>query len=431
MGQVYEVKHVELGRTAALKMMRPELAQNEETAARFFTEARAMSMVHHAGLIHVYEYGHTDDGGAYIVMEFAEGPTLRQHIADRGGKLPPLSAATLAYQIAAALGAAHDKGVIHRDLKPDNIAMVGGDDASLESTIKVLDFGLAKLPSATPDIHGPKTKPGQVLGTPLYMAPEQAGAPGGIGPHTDVYALGAVLFEMVTGTPPFTAEGAVQLVGKHLFTEAPRLRTLCPGVSFDLDELVYSMLAKAPADRPSMREVKERLKRIRRLIAAGPMTARGTRAEEEGNGQAETMLLRRGKPAPGRPGFNPLAILGWPGQKIPTLLLAGLLGGLLFWSVWSALRPASPQIGPNNVAPRAGADSPSEPPQTGTKTPAPSPNPATSATPPASVGASSASGATKRKAPRPPAPATSQPPATQPAEQTPPRPTKPAIKIVD
>lgn len=180
-----------------------------------------------------------------------------------------------------------------------------------------------------------------------------------------------------------------------------------------------------------MREVKERLKRIRRLIAAGPMTARGTRAEERGDAQAETMLLRRGKPAPGRPGFNPMVVLGWPGQKIPTLLLAGLLGGLLFWSVWSALRPPSPQVGPNNVAPRAGADSPSEPPQTGTKTPVPSANPATSATPPASVGASSASGAAKRKAPRPPAPATSQPPATQPAEQTPPRPTTPAIKIVD
>lgn len=434
MGQVYEVQHVELGRTAALKMMRPDLAQDEETAARFFTEARAMSMVHHAGLIHVYEYGHMDDGGAYIVMEFAAGPTLRQHIAARGGKLPLLSAVTLAQQIAAALSAAHDRGVVHRDLKPDNIVMVGDDDASHESTIKVLDFGLAKVSAPAPDIYEPRTKPGQVLGTPLYMAPEQAGAPGGIGPHTDVYALGAVLFEMVTGTPPFHADDAAQLVGKHLFSEAPRLRLLRPDVPQDLDELMQSMLAKAPAERPLMGAVKERLKRIRQAIAAG--LRNGHDSEPEDSSQAETMLLRGSKARSAQPDVSPLALLGWPSQKLPTFLLAGILSALLLWSVWNSVRPALSPSSPANVVTTPVVARPTEVPKQNRTAPPPVmtiPAPAqASATPPEPAGTGGTVGTpNRRRPPRPATPPTKQAPAARPAASSLGRPVNPAIKFVD
>ena len=426
MGQVYEVKHIELGRTAALKMMRPELAQNEETAARFFTEARAMSMVHHAGLIHVYEYGHTDDGGAYIVMEFAEGPTLSQHMESKGGKLPMLSAVTLAHQIAAALHAAHEKGVVHRDLKPDNIAIVGGEDASLESTIKVLDFGLAKLPSENAAPTGPKTMPGQVLGTPLYMAPEQAGATGGIGQHTDVYSLGAVLFEMLAGTPPFTADGAVQLVGKHLFSTPPRLHTLRPEVPDELDTLVHAMLAKAPADRPRMREVKEQLKQIRQTLAAGPTPHLATKTEAIS--QAVTMLMRRGKLTSRQAPPTPLASLGWPTQKLPTLLLTSILGGLLLWAIWNTLRSttSAPNTSSSVSAPPVGASPAQSTTPTGrTPTPMPTlpppvPPPGGASTPTNAAGTSSSS---RRRAPRPA-------PSPEPVEPMPLR-RDPAIRIVD
>lgn len=295
-GQVYEVRHIELGRRAALKMLRPENAQNAETAARFFTEARAMSMAHHPGLAHVYEYGHMDDGGAYLVMELVEGETLRAYLERKAGKLPIVGALVLARQIAAAMQAAHDKGITHRDLKPENIGMVDRDSQSEESAIKILDFGLAKVSDA--QASAAQTRPGQVLGTPLYMAPEQAGAPGGIGPHTDVYALGVLLFEMLCGEPPFTASQPLQLIGQHMFAEPPRLRSQLPEAAADLEHLLDRMLAKNTVTRPSMREVKEQLKRIERMPdrsrdAQPPRLREPADAPKDGDAQVATQVFRR------------------------------------------------------------------------------------------------------------------------------------------
>jgi serine/threonine protein kinase len=288
MGQVYEVQHVELGRRAALKMLRPELAKDESMAARFFTEARAMSCVQHPGLVQVYEYGHLDDGAAYIVMEYVEGESLREFLDRHGGKISAIVAAVLGKQMASALQAAHDKNVIHRDLKPENIKIVADDDSSIEGRIKILDFGIAKMLDAT-DAQRQQTRPGQILGTPTYIAPEQAGAPGSIGPHTDVYALGVMLFEMLCGQPPFAADDGVRLIGKHLFAEPPRLRSMVANADTELDELLSRMLAKAPEARPSMREIKAQLGTVNRRIT-------GIEQHNESALTAETFVLRRSRP---------------------------------------------------------------------------------------------------------------------------------------
>src|SRR5262249_7019438 len=150
-------------------------ARQEEMATRFFTEARVMSLIEHPALTHVYEYGHLDDGGAYIVMEFVAGESLRELLQKRGGKLRPLEALTWSRQLAAALCVAHEKGVVHRDLKPENVMLVTSEDTSAGSRIKILDFGIAKTFDGSAEAKPLDTRPGQMLGTPTYMAPEQTG----------------------------------------------------------------------------------------------------------------------------------------------------------------------------------------------------------------------------------------------------------------
>lgn len=337
MGQVYEVRHETLGRRAALKMLKPEAALSEEMDARFLREARAMSVLQHPALIHVYEYGHLDDGAAYIVMEYVEGQTLREFLQECGGQLAPLDAVLLARQIASAMIVAHNKGVVHRDLKPDNIKLVPSEDSSFVNQIKILDFGIAKYTSTH---EKNATRPGQVLGTPAYMAPEQAGVHGVVGPHTDVYALGALLFEMLSGQLPFDGEGAFALIGKHLYAAPPRLKDSLPDINLKLDELVNQMLSKSPETRPTMRDVKARLRQIRDTIAQTlrtqtDKTADGPEQQEESDpSQDQTFVLITPRLTPA---VHPQKY--WRGFKIykhKSLILGGfiIICGFMAITLW-------------------------------------------------------------------------------------------------
>lgn len=363
MGQVYEAVHLELGRRAAIKLLHPSLAKNEELEARFFTEARAASLVAHPGLVHIYEYGRLDDGGAFIAMEFLEGESLRSRQDKCGGRLPAAAVLPLARQLAMSLHAAHAKGVVHRDLKPDNIMLVLDDEVSIGERVKIVDFGIAKMVGDGADqLTNSRTRPGALLGTPSYMAPEQAGSAGGIGPHTDVYSLGAMLFDLLSGQPPFIAEETYQIIGQHMFAAPPSLRSLVPEADPALDELLQRMMAKSPAARPDMRAVASELAKIDGRLRSH---ASGAVAATVDSSQASTMIFRSSShdrlPArhfPEQAGTrrsSAAEMRTWPTSPVAarrflaravvvlgSLLLLGLLGGLVFHQS-RAVAPKPPQ----------------------------------------------------------------------------------------
>ncbi|MBW2464204.1 MAG: serine/threonine protein kinase, partial [Deltaproteobacteria bacterium] len=198
MGVVYLATHTVLGKKLALKILRGEMARDEETVKRFMQEAQAATSIGQQNIIDISDFGQLPDGTTYFVMEHLDGMPLTQLIRD-GGSLPMADAIRIVRQIAAALGAAHQVGVVHRDLKPDNVFLIkrGGDPYF----VKVLDFGIAKVGGASSKL----TKTGMVFGTPHYMAPEQA-AGQAVDRRTDVYALGVMMYEMFTGKVPFDAD---------------------------------------------------------------------------------------------------------------------------------------------------------------------------------------------------------------------------------
>jgi serine/threonine-protein kinase len=247
MGAVFAGEHRFLGTRVAIKVLHGTYANNQAVTQRFFQEAKSSLEIGHPNIIKILDFGQTGDGQLYLVMELLEGASLAQTLARRGA-LGEGMAARIGMAIADGLVAAHHKGIVHRDLKPDNVFLTSGNE------IKILDFGIAKVSKAVAS-----TKTGSLLGTPQYMAPEQARGSQHVGPHTDIYALGAILFEMVTGRPPFSGEDLAELLTKHLFEE-PLKPSLLTEVSPAMETLILQCLAKSPDERPAtMIEVRSRL----------------------------------------------------------------------------------------------------------------------------------------------------------------------------
>ncbi|HWO26597.1 MAG TPA: serine/threonine-protein kinase, partial [Kofleriaceae bacterium] len=244
MGAVYSAQHVLLDRPVAVKVLLPKLSREEEMVTRFFNEARAATAIRHPGIVAVHDFGRTDDGSAYIVMELLEGETLRERCKSQ--QLRWSTALAFVRQVAGALGAAHAKGIVHRDLKPDNIFLVPDPEVRGGERIKLLDFGIARLTGAVPSGH--KTQTGTLMGTPLYMAPEQCRGVA-VDSRADLYSLGCILFELCTGQPPFSGEGEGDLFVAHIREKPPTIASLTSGVPQQIEDLVQRMLAKAPADR--------------------------------------------------------------------------------------------------------------------------------------------------------------------------------------
>ncbi|MDP9474955.1 MAG: protein kinase, partial [Actinomycetota bacterium] len=235
MAKVYLAHDEVLDRDLALKVLRDQYAEDEEFVERFRQEARSAAGLSHPYIVHVYDQGRSEDGAYYIAMEYVPGGMLKDRI-QRDGALDPNAAAGVASQITHALVAAHEKGVIHRDIKPQNVLVTKTGD------VKVTDFGIARAASST------ATATGTVLGTTGYMSPEQAmGEP--VGPASDLYSLGVVLYEMLTGERPFKADSAFAQAMKHI-NEPPRSpREANPGVPETLDAVTVKLLAKNPEDR--------------------------------------------------------------------------------------------------------------------------------------------------------------------------------------
>ncbi|HEV3436197.1 MAG TPA: serine/threonine-protein kinase [Gemmata sp.] len=243
MGEVWLAEHRLLKRPCAVKFIRVELAAESATAARFEREVRAVTTLTHFNTVRIYDYGRSDDGSFYYVMEYLNGPTLDQ-LVNEHGPLTPGRAVFLLRQLCGALAEAHASGMVHRDLKPGNIlvAALGGQ----KDVAKLLDFGLVQDHSATASDR--ITRAGTVLGTPSYMCPEQAaGEP--VDPRGDVYSLGAVAFFVLAGRPPFEGSSVGKLLTAHLTQTAPVVSTLRQDVPADLAAVVARCLAKDPNER--------------------------------------------------------------------------------------------------------------------------------------------------------------------------------------
>jgi eukaryotic-like serine/threonine-protein kinase len=254
MGLVYRAEHVVLGSPAAVKILLQEFTQNAVVVDRFFQEAKAASAIRHPGIVEVFDYGRLPGGQAYIAMELLRGEDLSGFLA-RHGPLVPSLAARIAIEMLAALNATHAVGVVHRDLKPDNIYLVRDTGAPGGIRVKILDFGIAKL-IGDPVSHPrgprgprPQTKGGSILGTPAYMAPEQCKGGADLDARVDLYAVGCILFELLTGRPPFRASGDGEIMAMHIYEPPPRLSNLAPHLPVELDALIARLLVKLPEDR--------------------------------------------------------------------------------------------------------------------------------------------------------------------------------------
>ncbi len=246
MGTVYMAEHMLLGRRAAIKVLLPEMSLNKTIVNRFFNEARAVTSISDPGIVQVFDFGFHSDGSAFIVMELLIGETVEQRL-QRLGRIPVIDAARICRQVASSLAAAHARGVIHRDLKPDNIFVVADPAVTGGERAKILDFGIAKL---SVDPGKEKTRTGMLIGTPVYMSPEQCRGAGDIDVRSDIYSLGCVLYRMLVGRPPFDGYGSGEIIASHLKEPAPSMRTLMPELDRKLDDIVMRCLSKHPDGRP-------------------------------------------------------------------------------------------------------------------------------------------------------------------------------------
>jgi eukaryotic-like serine/threonine-protein kinase len=256
MGVVYLAQHPVIGRKVAIKLLHAVLARDQDIVSRFFNEARAIHMIAHENIVEILDFGQTTDGQPYFIMEFLEGEALSDAVAR--GAMTPESVAIIGGQMCKALSAAHAKGIVHRDLKPHNVQLVSKPDGLYH--VKILDFGVAKILASPDGAQSVKTRTGSLMGTPLYMSPEQCKGAGTLDHRTDIYSLGVMLFEMLAGRPPFVAEGVGELFAKHMLEEAPPLLDFAPHVPPHMAAAVMKALQKEPRDRfESMEEFRKAL----------------------------------------------------------------------------------------------------------------------------------------------------------------------------
>ena len=266
MGAVYRGVQLSVGREVAVKVLRNELLDREVALERFYRESKIISGLTHPNIVRLIDFGQDRERDLlYLVMELVEGFNMGDLLEQ--GRMRASLALEIVYQVCGALTEPHALGVIHRDLKPDNLLLVPISDGTLQ--VKVLDFGIARALEANTQL----TATGMVCGTPQYMAPEQA-QNGDLGPPTDLYALGVMLYEMLCGIPPFSGQNSLQIMLQQIQKTPAPLRDYLPPSALpdELEDLVYDMLAKQSDQRPSnAREVRDRIDALRRLYDLDPV----------------------------------------------------------------------------------------------------------------------------------------------------------------
>ena len=265
MGIVYRGVQPQIGKSVAIKVLKPEIAAGTDSVQALLAEARAVNSIRHPGIVDIFSFGSTPDGRPYVVMELLEGESL-DAVLRMMGRFQALEAIDLLEQMLAALDAAHAAGVIHRDLKPANIHLTQLKDGTWR--VKILDFGLAKL-TAPGESSTPQTQANVVRGTPEYMSPEQARAQP-VSPRTDLYAIGVIAFELLTGSLPFHADNPVELLMQHISATPPSPTSLESSVPPAFEALILALLSKHPDDRPeSALAVRRQLLTLRKSLIEG------------------------------------------------------------------------------------------------------------------------------------------------------------------
>jgi predicted Ser/Thr protein kinase len=276
MGLVYRAKHAVLGKPLAIKVLRPEVSRDTEVMSRFQQEAQSASAIGNQHIIDISDFGTLPDSSTYFVMEFLDGVSLTKAI-EQQTPMTPQRVVHIAKQLCEALGAAHERSIVHRDMKPDNVYLVKrGSDTDF---VKVLDFGIAKVGGASSKL----TKAGQVFGTPHYMSPEQC-AGSNVDHRTDIYALGIILYEMASGRVPFDADNLMGILTKHMYEQPIPPHQLPPPVDVPpgLEAVIMKCLTKsADARYQTMNELREDLERLQQgmtpqAVVDGVKRASGT-----------------------------------------------------------------------------------------------------------------------------------------------------------
>ena len=345
---VYEAMHKTIGQRVAIKQLLIRLPA--DARKRAMREARALGMVEHAGLVRVIDCLELADGTPCLVLELLEGRLLRRQL---GSPLPLATVLHVGIQLASALAATHRHGIVHRDMKPDNLMLVRDPIAPGGERVKILDFGIAKLMKS----GAKRTATSAVMGTPLYMSPEQCRGAGEVDERSDVYSLGVVLYEMLAGRCPFDAEGGGEVLGMHLFKEPPPLSSFAPAAPTELVALTHRMLVKDKDARPQMAAVVSELARIGAKVPGA-----GIVAPPDGDATVMSSLAFDATARQGRS-----STLGRSaGERVPVgrrvRLLGGLIGGALFLLsglLWLALRKPAVPTGPIHSLP-VSASSPAD-----------------------------------------------------------------------
>ncbi|HKO96708.1 MAG TPA: serine/threonine-protein kinase [Pyrinomonadaceae bacterium] len=353
MGTVYRGTHVLMDKTVAVKVLRPSLAADEKIVARFSREARAASRINHPHALSVTDFGEDENGVVFLVMEYLSGQTLKQVIRSEG-PMPLTRVVEIITQVGGALDEAHGQGVVHRDLKSDNIMLITATSADYA---KVLDFGIAKIKEAEGDYDPGLTSPGLVIGTPQYMSPEQCSQAPDIDARSDIYSLGVIIFEMLVGHVPFTGESPTVIMLKQMQQAPPSLAQERPDVPAAVETVVNRALEKRPEKRyETVSQLVEDL-----TIAAGMQSSAASQEAAsvrtpsqplpvvEDDDDEETLVRRRytqpmpqvaaevvesaAYVPPPTSGFNPLKIL------VPSVVGLLLIFGVIYAFTWNSQAP--------------------------------------------------------------------------------------------
>jgi eukaryotic-like serine/threonine-protein kinase len=348
MGIVYVAEHPQISRRVAVKVLHPGNDRAPELVHRFFTEARAASEIRNEHIVDVLDFGQLPDGSPYLVMEWLEGQSLAALLRD-APVLAPVRAARIVRGVTQALRAAHGKGVVHRDLKPDNVFLVPRD--SDPDFVKVLDFGIAKLVAAGASSTF-QTQTGAIMGTPAYMSPEQCRGAKEIDHRSDIYSVGVMAYQMVTGRLPFAADSLGELLFKHLGETPLSPEAIVPSLPAGLGAILERALAKEPDKRPTLAELAAAMD----AVETGADPARGDAKAVEGTaatqaqfpvssttlgGSARELGIERRVPT-----------VAPPPRKSGGIVIAAVVGGLAVGAIayvvsrTTARAPAAPLVAP-------------------------------------------------------------------------------------